>query len=546
MARRPDGQTAVGTTPASPGAAQATHLAMATISNMEGAAQPAPPSEPHPGAPEPVLAFRGVTKRFGGATALDSVDFELLPGEIHGLVGENGAGKSTLMKILSGVHVPDEGEMLLRGEPVRFSSPAEAKARGIGMIYQELSCMPALTVAENVFLGSQPMTRSGLIDWKRMRREAGAHLSALGIDADVTSRLGSLSLGGQQLVEIARVVFSGASIIVLDEPTSALSGPEATRLFAAMRELKARGASLVFISHFLEDVIAVSDRVTVLKNSRKVATLPNEGLTKHQLIQLMIGRDADTLAESYEGGVTLPPPSDATPMLEVRELGLTGSFADVSFDARPGEILGIFGNLGAGMTEVARVLFGRERRTAGTVRLDGKPVAPKRTSEAKRLGIAYLSENRRATVFPRHEIYKNITLAHLDEIVGGVVRQSREVAITSDLVQRTGVRPPRPTLAAGNLSGGNQQKVALAKWLTVQPKVLILNEPTRGMDVGAKREVLDLIKALRAEGVAIILISTEPETVLSESDRILVMAKGHVAKELAGERVSKDLLMSYA
>jgi ribose transport system ATP-binding protein len=496
----------------------ATHTDNDIADSLAGASSPGD-------AAEPVLSFRGVTKRFGGATALDDVDFDLLPGEIHGLVGENGAGKSTLMKILSGVHVPDEGEMLLHGEPVRFASPAEAKARGVGMIYQELSCMPALTVAENVFLGSQPMTRTGVIDWKRMRR---------------------LSLGGQQLVEIARVVFSGASIIILDEPTSALSGPEATRLFAAMRELKARGASLVFISHFLEDVIAVSDRVTVLKNSRKVATLPNDGLTKHKLIQLMIGRDADTLAESYEGGVTLPPPSDATPMLEVRELGLTGSFADVSFDARPGEILGIFGNLGAGMTEVARVLFGRERPTAGMVRLDGKPVTPKRTSEAKRLGIAYLSENRRATVFPRHEIYKNITLAHLDEIVGGVVRQSREVAIASDLVQRTGVRPPRPTLAAGNLSGGNQQKVALAKWLTVQPKVLILNEPTRGMDVGAKREVLDLIKALRAEGVAIILISTEPETVLSESDRILVMAKGQIAKEFAGERVSKDLLMSYA
>lgn len=496
--------------------------------------------------PEPVLAFRGVTKRFGGATALDGVDFELLPGEIHGLVGENGAGKSTLMKILSGVHVPDEGEMLLRGEPVRFSSPAEAKARGIGMIYQELSCMPALTVAENVFLGSQPMTRAGLIDWKRMRTESGEHLSSLGIDVDVASRLGALSLGGQQLVEIARVVFSGASIIVLDEPTSALSGPEAKRLFAAMAELKARGASLVFISHFLEDVIAVSDRVTVLKNSRKVATLPNEGLTKHRLIQLMIGRDADALAESYEGGVTLPPPSAATPMLEVRGLGMTGSFSDVSFAARPGEILGIFGNLGAGMTEVARVLFGRERPTSGEMRLDGKPVAPKRTSEAKRLGIAYLSENRRATVFPRHEIYKNITLAHLDAIVGGIVRKPREVAIAAELVQRTGVRPPRPTLAAGNLSGGNQQKVALAKWLTVQPKVLILNEPTRGMDVGAKREVLDLIKALRAEGVAIILISTEPETVLAESDRIFVMSKGRIAREFAGERVSKDLLMSYA
>src|SRR3954468_7917267 len=256
---------------------------------------------------EPIMVLRGVTKRFGGATVLDGVDFELMAGEIHGLVGENGAGKSTLMKILSGVHTPDEGEIVLRGEVVKFATPAESKARGIGMIYQELSCMPALTVAENVFLGRQPTTRSGLIDWKKMRKDAGEHLGALGITIDVASPLRTLSLGGQQLVEIARVVFSGASIIVLDEPTSALSGPEAKRLFAAMDELKARGASLVFISHFLEDVIAVSDRVTVLKNSRKVATLPNEGLTKHRLIELMIGTEATALAEGYERAAMLPP-----------------------------------------------------------------------------------------------------------------------------------------------------------------------------------------------------------------------------------------------
>jgi ribose transport system ATP-binding protein len=495
---------------------------------------------------KPILAFRGVTKRFGGATALDNIDFELLPGEIHGLVGENGAGKSTLMKILSGVHIPDEGETVLHGEVTHFASPADAKARGIGMIYQELSCMPALTVAENVFLGSQPTTRFGLIDWKRMRREASDHLGALGIDIDVSAPAKSLSLGGQQLVEIVRVVYSGASIIVLDEPTSALSGPEAKRLFHTMDELKARGASLVFISHFLEDVLAVADRVTVLKNARKVATLRNKGLTKQQLIQLMIGRDADALAESYEGGVTLPPPSTVVPLLAVEGLCQQGSFSDVTFDVRPGEILGMFGNLGAGMTEVARVLFGRERATAGTVRLVGRAIAPKSTREAKRLGIAYLSENRRATIFPRHEIFKNITLAHLDEITSGLIRQSREIAIAGDLVRRIGVRPPIPELVAGTLSGGNQQKVVLAKWLTVQPKVLILNEPTRGMDVAAKREVLDLIKALPAEGVAIVLISTEPETVLAESDRIVVMAKGQVTKTFSGERVTKDLLMSYA
>jgi ribose transport system ATP-binding protein len=293
-------------------------------------------------------------------------------------------------------------------------------------------------------------------------------------------------------------------------------------------------------------VLAVSDRVTVLKNARQVATLPMAGLNKHRLIQLMIGRDAEMLAESYEGGVTLPPAMTGPPVLVVENLAQTGKFSDVSFDVRGGEILGVFGNLGAGMTEVARVLFGRESATAGTIQLDGVRIAPKTTREAKRLGIAYLTENRRATIFPRHEIFKNITLAHLDQIVGGVVRQGREVTVARDLVQRTGVRPPVPTMLAGHLSGGNQQKVVLAKWLTVKPKLLILNEPTRGMDVGAKREVLDLIKALKAEGVAIIIISTEPETVLAEADRIVVMAKGRIARTFAGERVSKDLLMSYA
>src|SRR3712207_2980386 len=267
--------------------------------SAERPTNPASSSSIAQGAAEPILAFRGVTKRFGGATALDGVDFDLLPGEIHGLIGENGAGKSTLMKILSGVHAPDEGELTLRGETVSFGSPAEAKARGIGMIYQELSVMPTLTVAENVFLGRQPTNRAGLVDWKRMRQASTTALRELGIEIDVTERLGKLSLGQQQLVEISRVVFSGADVIVLDEPTSALSVREAERLFALVRRLRERGKSLIFISHFLEDVLAVADRVTVLKNARKVATLPNEPgqLTKHRLIELMIGQDATVLAE---------------------------------------------------------------------------------------------------------------------------------------------------------------------------------------------------------------------------------------------------------
>ncbi len=502
-------------------------------------------ADARPVATQPILRLSGVTKRFGGATALDGVDFDLLPGEVHGLIGENGAGKSTLMKILSGLHTPDEGEISLDGQPVRFGSPADAKARGIGMIYQELSCMPQLTVAENVFLGRH-LTRGGVIDWKRMQREASEHMASLGFEIDPTASLGSLSLGAQQLVEIARVIFSGARIVVLDEPTSALSQPEAEKLFAAMAGLKARGVSMIFISHFLEDVLAVSDRVTVLKNSRKVATLPVAGLTKHRMIELMIGHDAETLAESYETGRDLPPASTGPAVLELRGLAAPGSYEAIDLDVRGGEIVGIFGNLGAGMTEIARTLFGQIKPEAGTIRLNGKEIAPRTTRQAKRLGIAYLSENRRKTIFPRHEIYKNVTLAHLDTLLGPLVQKNREVEISSDLVKRTGVRPANPLLAAGNLSGGNQQKVVLAKWLTEKPTLLILNEPTRGMDVGAKREVLDLVKALKDEGVAILLLSTEPETVLAECDRIVVMSRGRITREFVGERASKDVLMEWA
>ncbi len=507
---------------------------------------PASPQTASAAGSSPLLALRGVTKRFGGAVALDGVDFDLMPGEIHGLLGENGAGKSTLMKILAGVHSPDEGEIVLRGEAVRLASPAEAKARGIGMIYQELSTISALSVAENVFLGRQPTTPAGLVDWRRIRREAAAQLHELGIRLDVGERLGGLPLGVQQMVEIARVAFSGADVIILDEPTSALAVPEAERLFALMRELKARGKSLVFISHFLEDVLAVANRVTILKNARKVATLPNQGLTKQGLIDLMIGRDATALAASYQQGVALPPPVAADPVLEIAGLVVPGAVRGVDLTVRAGEIVGIFGFLGAGMTEIARVLFGQIEPTRGRIRLRGRPIAPRSTTEAKRLGIAYLSENRRAGLFPREQIYKNVTLAHLDRLVPPFFRHPRELGIARRLVQRTGVRPPNPQLLAGHLSGGNQQKVVLAKWLTRQPTLLILNEPTRGMDVGAKREVLDLIKALKADGVAILLLSAEPETVMTESDRILVMSKGRVTKEFVGERVSKELLMEHA
>jgi ribose transport system ATP-binding protein len=503
--------------------------------------------DPTAGADEaPVLELRNVVKRFGGALALSGVDFTLRRGEIHGLLGENGAGKSTLMKILSGVHSPDEGEIILEGQPVKFHSPAGAKANGVGMIYQELTNMPSLSVAENVFLGRQYTNRLGIIDWGRMRKDAEQALTTLGIHIDVNQRMGSLSLGNQQLVEIARIITSGARIIVLDEPTSALSGPESERLFALMRQLKSRGTSMIFISHFLEDVMAVADRITILKNSRKIATLDNAGLTKSKLIELMIGRDATELAESYEEGTRLPPRVEGEIALRLDALTVPNEFENISFDVKHGEILGMFGYLGGGMTEVARALFGRMKPTHGTIVLDGETIQPNTPTKAKKLGIAYLTENRRATIFPRHEIYKNITLAHLPDLVPALFTPKHEIDVANQQIKRTGVRPANSRMRAGHLSGGNQQKVVLAKWLTKRPKVLILNEPTRGMDVGAKREVLDLIKTLKSQGVAIILMSTEPETVMAESDRILVMSKGKITAEFVDERVTKERLLVHA
>ncbi len=503
-------------------------------------------TESEPAQLQPILELRGATKRFGGATALDHVDFVLMPGEIHGLIGENGAGKSTLSKILSGVQRPDSGEMLLRGEVVHFRSPAEAQAAGIGMIYQELTLMPALSVAENVFLGRQPRNKFGLVDWKRIRSESRQRLADFDIDIDVDARVRQLSLGNQQLIEIARVINSGADIIILDEPTSALSVPESERLFDLMRELRANGKSLIFISHFLEDVLTVADTVTVLRNGSRVATTPASELTKHSMVNLMIGREDATLTESYEQGTTLPPRIETPSVLELANLSVSGEYHDVSFTLHEGEILGLFGYLGAGMTEIARSIFGLLKPTSGTITLDGKAIKPSNPVAAKKLGIAYLTENRRATLFPKHEVYKNITLAHLDQLVKPVFRHGSEIGEAASQVRRTGVRPSNPAMLAGQLSGGNQQKVVLAKWLTVQPKVLILNEPTRGMDVGAKREVLDLVQELKAEGVAVLLLSTEPETMLTESDRILVMSRGTITREFVDEPVRKEDLLLYA
>jgi ribose transport system ATP-binding protein len=494
----------------------------------------------------PILELQHVSKRYGGVIALEDVDFDLRAGEVHGLVGENGAGKSTMMKLLAGVYDDYDGEMRLHGTPTRFASPADAQARGIGMVFQELSTFQHLSVAENLF-GRLLPTRRGFVDRKRMNREAHAHLQQLGLDIDVTTMMGHLPVGTQQIVEIARVIFSGANIIILDEPTSALSPPEIRRLFAFIATLKGQGKSIIFISHFLEDVLEVSDRITVLKDAHQVAVLQAKEATKHHLVELMIGAEANILQQSYEEESHVGEQytfGDA--VLTVEGLTQRGSFDDVSFTLHAGEVVGLFGFMGAGQIQLARCLFGAEQLDEGVMWLNGRSLTLNNTTQAKTAGIAYVPENRHDSLMLQQENYKNITLAHLPRLVGRLLNTKVEMDIAMTQMNSLSVHPPQPMLSVGALSGGNQQKIVLAKWLTQTPKLLILNEPTRGIDVGAKDEVMTIVNNLRAQGVATLLISTEPETILSIADRALVMRKGRITAEITDEQLTKENLMTHA
>lgn len=493
----------------------------------------------------PLLELTNISKSFGGVTALQDVDFTLDANEIHGLVGENGAGKSTLMKIIAGVHHDFGGIMRLADNPVRFASPRDARDAGIGMVHQELSAVRDLTVAENVYLGVQP-TRFGVVNWRAMNRGARDHLTALGIDLDPRTRMGALPLGLQQLVEIARVLFSGARIVILDEPTSALSPPEVERLFGALRLLRDQGRSLIFISHFLDDVLAVCDRLTVFRNSRKVATASCAEIDKTWIIERMIGAGHGELEESYTAERMLAPRPNTPEVMRARNLTRGGAFTDVSLAVHAGEVLGIYGFMGSGQLELARSLVGRPAPETGQIEIDRRPRRIRGTATAKRAGIALVPESRRAMLFGQEPVFKNISSSILERIGRIRLRPTAERAIARAQVEHLRIRPSDPDRPLGTLSGGNQQKVALARWLTHPPRVLVLSEPTRGMDVGAKDDVLKIVHNLRDSGMAVIVCSAEPETVLALADRILVMKKGEVVREFANEAVSKDRLLAAA
>lgn len=493
----------------------------------------------------PLLDCRQIGVRFGGVVALNDVDFTLNPGEVHGLVGCNGAGKSTLMKVLAGV-VPDySGQILLDGQPIRLDSPRQALSHGIAMVYQELSGIQQLSVAENLFLGRQLVTSWGQINWSEMTRQATESLAELDIHIDVRRKLRDYPLVIRQMVEIARGLHSGARILILDEPTSSLSLPEAKRLFQLIKHLQTRNVAMVFISHFLEDVLEICDRVTILKDGRKLETRAAKELDRATIIRQMVGSATDATSEECVEA-TLPPAVGGEPRLQVSSLTHAGLFDAISLDVKPGECLGLYGFVGAGHQELVHAISGALPVDQGQILLDGKTVRVGDVPRAVQKGIVLVAADRAQTLARGAPIAHNMTLAHLKRTLGSLIFRNREYRVCQPMLERVGCRPPDPALRAGALSGGNQQKVVLAKWLLGPIRVLLLEEPTRGMDVHAKTEIMELVAEQKRQGVAVILASTEPELVLAHADRIATFARGAITRVFADETVTKQDLMRCA
>jgi ribose transport system ATP-binding protein len=495
-----------------------------------------------------LLEMRGISKRFGGTQALDQVDFSLDRGEVVGLLGENGAGKSTLIKILAGVHRMDQGAIFIDGKPVTLQTPQDAQRLGIAVIYQELNLTPNQIVAENVFLHHPQrmngiLGKIGIIDHRRRERETAALLAQLGITGlDIRRKVGELSVAFQQLTEIAKALALEARLIVMDEPTSALPDEEVEHLFEIIRRLRERGLGVVFVSHRLNEVRAICDRIVVLRDGKNAGALPVNEASDDRIIAMMVGRSINNLYPKR-------PATLGDVVLEVQGLTRRGIIEDISFHLRAGEVVGLAGLVGSGRTEVARAIFGADRIDKGTIRLNGTPVRIRSPQDARNLGIGYVPEDRKVQgLVPGMTVRDNITLAVLRQLAraGHVVDRSVLEGVARRYVHELHLRPPRTDLPVGSLSGGNQQKVVLAKWLAVDLKVLLLDEPTRGIDVGAKAEIHGLIDELAHRGMAILLISSELPEVLAMSDRILVMSEGRLVGELSREEATQERILALA
>jgi ribose transport system ATP-binding protein len=489
---------------------------------------------------EQMLVMRKITKTFPGVVALSEVDFDVRRGEVHALLGENGAGKSTLMKILSGVYTKDSGEIFFRGQRVEFTTPRQAQLAGIVTIYQELNQVPQLSITENIFLGSE-LNRGALIHWSEMHRQARSLLARLRLDLDPRTLVSALGVGRQQMVEVARALHHRADLIIMDEPTSALSLTETEDLFSIIRELKQQGVSIIYISHHLDEAFSISDRITVLRDGKAVITRDTRDMNMESLIGLMVGR---TLSEQF--------PKEPAPIgpevLRVSGLSQGSRLHNISFSVHAGEVLGVAGLVGAGRTELVRAIFGADPIDAGHITIDGKPVNVRSPHDAIHHGIALLTEDRKQQgLILKMTLRDNTSLSVLDRLTSTLfTNRARETALANKYIQELSIKTPGVLQSVMNLSGGNQQKVVLGRWIATQPRVLIFDEPTRGIDVGAKVEIYKLMNRLAREGVAILMVSSELTEILGMSDRIMVIREGRVTGFLTRAEASQERIMALA
>lgn len=491
---------------------------------------------------EPLLAVRGITKRFPGVLALDAVSLELDKGEVHALCGENGAGKSTLMKILSGVHQADAGEIVYKGRPCRFQSTVEAEAAGIAIIHQELNLVPHLSVAENIFLAREP--RIGpFVDAARMRSGARVLLDRLKLAVDPDAALKSLSVAQQQMVEIAKALSLDAEVLIMDEPTSSLTESETGRLFEIINELKRHGVAIIYISHRLDEFQHLVDRVTVMRDGKYISTARFADTTIARIVADMVGR---TLDETFPARTSTP---EQARLLTVTDLRRDGVFGPLSFDLRRGEILGFAGLMGAGRTETARAIFGADPIDGGAIRLGDAEIAVTSPVDAIRHGIAYLSEDRRNLGLAiRMSVSANLTLANMDEVASrfGFIDFKAEEAVAQKYIAALGIKTPSPDQAVQKLSGGNQQKIAIGKWLFRNSKIIFFDEPTRGIDVGAKFAIYQLLDRLAADGIGVVLISSELPEIMAMTDRVVVFHEGEISGIVNTSATSQEEIMHLA
>ncbi len=492
----------------------------------------------------PVLEMRGITKRFSGVPALQNVNLTVYPGEVHALMGENGAGKSTLMKILAGAYIADEGEIRINGEPVDIADPGRARRAGITLIYQELNVAPNLTVTENIFMGSE-LRRGQLLDRAQMEEQAAAVLASLGADFAPNDVVSNLSIAEQQQLEIARALKDKSRILVMDEPTAALSDRETERLFEVIRKLRRDGIAIIYISHRMEEVYALADRISVLRDGEYIGSLTRDEIAADRLVQMMVGR---SVGDFYEHHRQM---SVGEPVLVVRNISDGRKVQPTSLTLCAGEIVGLSGLVGAGRTELSRLIFGADPKTSGEVILNGKTLDIKSPGDAIAAGIGYVPEDRKDQgLFLEMSAGKNIALNSLrQDAKAGVINFGTIGKIATDAVRDFNIRLANLEIRAMDLSGGNQQKLLLARWLAIKPRVLLLDEPTRGVDIGAKSEIYRIISDLATQGVAILMVSSELPEIVGLSDRVLVMREGELVGELGGTTgtaITQENIMAYA